>query len=193
MDFCYTVSAQGISGLGATFFITFVYGDPIKANHHLVWSQLTFIAAQRSAPWLCIGDFISSLTWKEKVGGNPSSSHDMFSFRFMLGTCQFQDLQSHSLVFTWSNKWKDPDNIRIELDRVAANLDWLSLYEDTAVLVQTVVGSDHNPTILDSGGGKTFGSRLWRFESMWFRHPDYAQTAERDWISDHRIHRRQLY
>ena len=54
---------------GHTFFMTFVYGDPVVRHHDLVWERLSLMSTTRSEAWFMIGDFNEITGNHEKRGG----------------------------------------------------------------------------------------------------------------------------
>lgn len=51
------------------FFLTCVYGDPVRAKRQEVWERLTSIGLVRNEAWLSAGDFNELMSNEEKVGG----------------------------------------------------------------------------------------------------------------------------
>lgn len=52
-----------------SFFLTGVYGDPIKERRARVWETISSFACDRNQPWLLFGDFNDIVGQHEKVGG----------------------------------------------------------------------------------------------------------------------------
>ncbi|XP_042504810.1 uncharacterized protein LOC122081684 [Macadamia integrifolia] len=168
---------------GIAFFLTSVYGDPVRENRQQVWDQLMQLGVERQSDWMCHGDFNSFLSWREKEGGNPTEPRDTVGFQNLVDSCELLDLPTHGPLFTWNNKRRGAANIRIKLDRALANQSWRSSFPDAAVYIRSSTNSDHCPLIIDSEGGRFKGHRPFRFESMWFRHPDCKPTAISAWSS----------
>ncbi|XP_043687483.1 uncharacterized protein LOC122638695 [Telopea speciosissima] len=166
---------------GATFYMTSVYGDPIKGRRQAVWDQIVMLDQGRQDEWICYGDFNSFLSWHEKEGGNKSGGRDMEKFINMLDSCSLLDLGSHGPTFTWSNKRKGKERIRVKLDRALSNQAWRRTYADTSVMVKAAINSDHAPLVIDTEGGRFKGVRPFRFEAMWFHHPDCEPIARKAW------------
>ncbi|XP_043705870.1 uncharacterized protein LOC122655670 [Telopea speciosissima] len=162
---------------GSFFYMTAVYGSPIKEKRQQVWEDIIALSMGRNEDWICYGDFNSFLSWHEKEGGDRSGKGDIAIFRHMVDTCELLELESHGPAFTWNNKRKGAANIRIKLDRAFSNLAWRRTYSEAVVFVKATVNSDHAPLIIDTEGGKAKGVRPFSFESMWFRHPDCKPIA----------------
>ena len=53
------------------FYMSFVYGDPIRQLCVAVWEELKDIDLNRSGGWFLDGDFNELMNNSEKVGGPP--------------------------------------------------------------------------------------------------------------------------
>lgn len=51
------------------FFLSCVYGNPIKARRRKVWNQLTLTGLSKDEAWLLLGDFNELMDSTEKLGG----------------------------------------------------------------------------------------------------------------------------
>ncbi|XP_043716295.1 uncharacterized protein LOC122664514 [Telopea speciosissima] len=163
------------------FFLTCVYGDPVKAARQQVWDTITEFGHIKADNWIYLWDFNSYLAWHEKKGGNRKNFKDISQFQTMLDRCQLLDIGAHGPTYTWNNHRAGRDNIIIRLDRVLANQAWRNAYLEAIVTVQGSTGSDHLPLCLDSEGGRSSGMRPFRFDSMWFTHLDCQNAATKAW------------
>ncbi|XP_043721146.1 uncharacterized protein LOC122668675 [Telopea speciosissima] len=123
---------------GSTFFMTSVYGAPVRTRRQDVWNRLIQIGGGWHIDWLCYGDFNSFLSWHEKQGGNRIGQRDIDNFKDLVNTCALVVIGTHGPCYTWNNKRKGNSNIRIKLDRAMANDAWSSSYLDVAVFVKPV-------------------------------------------------------
>lgn len=55
---------------GASFHVTFVYGEPDIPRRQAVWDSITDLGTDRSTPWLLSGDFNEIIDNSEKTGGH---------------------------------------------------------------------------------------------------------------------------
>lgn len=51
------------------FFLTCVYGDPVRGRRKWVWEKLINIGIQRDEAWVLVGDFNELRHHEEKLGG----------------------------------------------------------------------------------------------------------------------------
>ncbi|XP_043698819.1 uncharacterized protein LOC122649647 [Telopea speciosissima] len=119
-----------------------------------------------------VGDFNSYLSWTEKSGGKQYQHRDCNIFQQFISDCNLMDLGYQGPPYTWSNKRTGSDLIRVRLDRGFANASWIQDFPDYAVLNKAALGSDHSPLCIDTFGCIPKKARPFRFEDMWFTHPD---------------------
>jgi hypothetical protein len=75
------------------------------------------------------------------------------------------ELKRSGARFTWSNKQVNP--VRSMLDRVFISPEWETHFPMATLSVETRIGSDHTPLILDSGEGLLRRSNRFFFETSW--------------------------
>lgn len=90
-----------ISLCSIVFCVTFVYGDPVRANRQVVWDRLSGLGLIRDAAWLLVGDFNELLTNAEKKGGPPRDESSFWGFREMAENCKITELRSSGNRFSW--------------------------------------------------------------------------------------------
>ncbi|XP_043689330.1 uncharacterized protein LOC122640247 [Telopea speciosissima] len=163
-----------------SFYVTCVYGDPVKHKRKNVWDRIAALNHQGSK-WVCFGDFNSYLAWHEKEGGSKSSAHNGELFNDFLQACGFMDMGVNGPRFTWNNKRQGAANIRIRLDRSLCNSAWRQAFENASVLIKPTISSDHCSIMVDTEGGRVRGRRPFRFESMWTFHADFRNVASKAW------------
>ena len=82
-------------------------------------------------------------------------------------------------VFTWSNN--QDNTIFAAIDRVFSSTNWDAHFPLTTLCALPRVGSDHSPLLLDTGENNTPTSRLFRFEKLWFSHPEFITPVHKIW------------
>ncbi|CAA7017743.1 unnamed protein product [Microthlaspi erraticum] len=65
------------------FFLSCVYGDPVKAKRREVWDRLTNIGLSRDDPWVLVGDFNELMGNSEKFGGAVRNDSSFWDFRIL--------------------------------------------------------------------------------------------------------------
>ncbi|XP_043698525.1 uncharacterized protein LOC122649220 [Telopea speciosissima] len=191
MNSCFSVDSQGASGGLALMWQHYINLEILHSNRHYMDSLVRLDNGTEFHLTSVYGDLLKRKEnsfgvrlryWdKEKEGGNRPTARDVTHFRNMVESCELIDLPTHGPQFTWSNKRHGCANIRIKLDRALANHAWRSTFPNTAVTIRATLNSDHCPLIIVTEGGKFQGQRPLRFESIWFRHPEYKDTALKAW------------
>ncbi|CAM8951541.1 unnamed protein product [Rhodiola kirilowii] len=132
--------------------------------------------------WVVLGDFNEILYSNEAREGRQRFQWQMRNFREAVEDCGLSDLGFTSFLFTFSNHRLGEAEYLARLDRVFAYADWKRVHPRASVSHVQLHASDHQLIVLDidprSGGRR---ARLFRYEAMWFDHPDYAKMMEDFW------------
>lgn len=89
-------------------------------------------------------------------------------------------------MFTWTNKCKQNSSIIMEcLDRFLCNPTWLDLYPDSNVMHLPKIHFDYCPIMLDLIKNSAKPSYVFRFETMWLRHPGFQEIVKNSWYDNY--------
>lgn len=88
------------------FFLSCVYGDPVRARRQDVWDRLVDIGLRSNEAWLLAGDFNELLSSDDKLDGAVREESTFWGIRNMVSSCKTRDLRSSGNVFSWSS-WRD--------------------------------------------------------------------------------------
>ena len=127
------------------WFLTNVYGPPIRADKPAFLQELRDVAASCPGPWLVCGDFNLIYQAADKSNGRLHRSL-MRAFRRALDDSHLQELALHGRRFTWTNGRDNPTLERI--DRVFANADWFLRFPHHHLKSLALDSSDHAPLLL---------------------------------------------
>ncbi|CAM8914180.1 unnamed protein product [Rhodiola kirilowii] len=164
------------------FRLTLFYGEPAVSNRMLGWSLLRRLGEDRSFPWLVIGDFNEVVCQSEVQGGRGRQNWQMENFRRVLDDCELTDIGYLGYPFTYSNRREGEAEVRARLDRVVASHDWRSRFPRTAVKHVQLYASDHQLLVLNTDSRCDWrNKRFFRFEMMWFDHPDFTRMMNQFW------------
>ncbi|KAL9678505.1 hypothetical protein QQ045_016349 [Rhodiola kirilowii] len=106
----------------------------------------------------------------------------MENFRQALQDCNLFDLGFSGYFFTFSNRRMGEAEVKVRLDRVVATVDWRSLFPQAVVSHHHLNASDHQLLVLDTEKRMVMRrKKLFRFETMWFDHPDFPQIMDEFW------------
>jgi hypothetical protein len=96
------------------------------------------------------------------------------------------DLGFSGPKFTWNNRQFADDQVKVRLDRVVANGEFTSVFDDCNVENLITMPSDHlaifiNLSKLTEVTQRTPMQHSFRFEAAWLRAPDYREFLEKAW------------
>jgi hypothetical protein len=138
-----------------------------EVDRKLLWNNLYSMKTKVGTnPWLICEDFNVVLSLAEKWGSNRLSSYDI-EFDQCLNDLEVLDLNFSRCFYTRINKSEEPRFITIKLDRVLANMSWLSSFGSTAVEFLSEGISDHSPAIISIGTLQSFGPKPFKFYNFW--------------------------
>lgn len=164
---------------------TFVYGCPSRAGRDSVWDDIRSIARSEFLPWMCMGDFNQVLHGCDKLGGHYPSQNSLSSFHGLLSDCGLVDLEYKGPKFTWRNNRWGEDLIMERIDLAFANSKWRELHDKAMVFVEPVIGSDHNPLIMNTEVPLNRVGKPFRFESYWVTEDSCKTVVENSWTQNH--------
>lgn len=72
------------------FFLTCVYGDPVRARRQDVWDWLVEIGMRRNEAWLLTGDFNELMSNDDKLWGAVREESTFWGFRNMAHDCKIR-------------------------------------------------------------------------------------------------------
>lgn len=73
-----------------TFYLSCVYGDPVRAMRHLVWDSLSNIGTNRDEAWVLLSDFNELMNHNEKQGGQTRHESSFWDFQNLADNCKIR-------------------------------------------------------------------------------------------------------
>ncbi|KAG2330884.1 hypothetical protein Bca52824_002064 [Brassica carinata] len=159
-----------VSWKDKSFFMTGVYGDPVKGRRSAVWERLTRIGVFRKDPWFVTGDFNEIIDQSEKRGGAERSEEEGAEFRQMLSNCGLWEIQHRGYKLSWCGV-RNNELVQCRLDRSAS-----------ARYLQKGC-SDHSPVINFLDGIEWRSRAIFRYDQRWIRRDGFQDTVRRSWNS----------
>lgn len=83
------------------FFVSCVYGEPVRNNRPKLWERLSHIGAYRKEPWYMVGDFNEIRNIDEKIRGPRRSEASFQGFNDMLQIADMSEFPSTENSFIW--------------------------------------------------------------------------------------------
>lgn len=87
-----------------TFFMTFVYGDPVRQRRRVVWDKLTNINISRDTALFLVGDFNEIMNNSENLGVPIRSKATFYPFRSLVRDCRIKKVPSSGNKLSWAGK-----------------------------------------------------------------------------------------
>ncbi|XP_048613516.1 uncharacterized protein LOC125587312 [Brassica napus] len=153
------------------FFLTCVYGEPIKGKRGDVWERITRIGTTRNGAWVMTGDFNELIDPSEKIGGAARSAEEGKDFRKMLHACGLWNIKHVGYQFSWAGT-RNNENVQCRLDRIVANQAWLDMFPQASATYLQKVCSDHSPVMTN------LIEQMWRQQAE--KPTQLAQSGDRN-------------
>lgn len=165
-----------------------VYGpqrldDKIRFIDSLVDLQVRHVGL----PWVIRRDFNMIRSLSEKKGGTRALNKDSSAFQNFSESMKLVDIETKNGLCTWNNKRGGDSQVASKLDRFMISEDLINLDKEIIVGILPFVGSDHWPVQMEIKVIGTPRNRPFRFENIWFSHPDFISNIGKWWAEDLQI------
>ncbi|KAJ9542442.1 hypothetical protein OSB04_028948 [Centaurea solstitialis] len=108
-----------------------VYGANNSILRRQLWSGLRkFRAIMGNQPWVIMGDFNAMLFPHDALGGVSRRNVDMLEFFDCVEDIVVFDVRYTGIQHTWCQKPKEDSGLRRKLDRILANVEFTTRFED---------------------------------------------------------------
>ncbi|KAL9680352.1 hypothetical protein QQ045_018230 [Rhodiola kirilowii] len=131
-----------------------------------------------------MGDFNEVAHSLEVKGVRHRGMWQMRNYRECLEDCGLSDLSYRGETFTYSNRRKGEQEVKVRLDRAVANGTWREAFPHAVVRHGFSYTSDHSPFVIhleEDMGSTNDGIR--RLEPMWLRHEHFKDVMKASWNS----------
>ncbi|KAJ9536687.1 hypothetical protein OSB04_un000160 [Centaurea solstitialis] len=165
-----------------SWFCSVVYGANNSSLRKQLWSGLRkFRAIMGNQPWVLMGDFNAMLFPHDALGGMSRRNSDMVDFFECVEDIEVFDISYTGIQHTWCQKPKEEAGLRRKLDRILANVEFTTLFEDAHARFHPRGISDHSPGVLEFKGGKRKRKVGIKFENFIIHHPMFLSTVKKGW------------
>nr|GFA46476.1 hypothetical protein [Tanacetum cinerariifolium] len=163
-------------------FCSIVYAHNRYIQRRELWKNLSIHKHYvRDRPWCILGDFNVSLSTDESSSGSSRIRTGMHDFQECVDMIEVTDVNSTSLHFTWNQKPKGEYGILKKIDRVMANLEFLSLFAGACAIFQPYRISDHAPTILRLPMSCAKKPNPFKFYNLFIQNPLFKDVINQGW------------
>ncbi|KAJ9541740.1 hypothetical protein OSB04_028246 [Centaurea solstitialis] len=171
-----------VRGAAQTFFLSVVYGDNRGLNRRMLWSGLRkFKAIMGAKPWVIAGDFNCLLFPHDALGGVSRRNSDMDDFALCLEDIEVFDLRFTGIHHTWCQKPQSEGGLKRKLDRILANTDFTSTFEDASSRFLPRGLSDHSPGLLAFTSGVRIRKCAFKFDNFLVNDPNFKSIVRQHW------------
>ncbi|KAI9117578.1 hypothetical protein K1719_011744 [Acacia pycnantha] len=149
----------------------------------MLWSELRKFAFSMVDPWAVIGDFNDIALSTERTGGLSSQSARYTLFSDRMRDCNLIDLGAVGPKFTWKGpKLRGQCRLFERLDRVIANMDFISAFTDCSVqfFPKKVGTPKKNEIVFTAPTGEEINNKK-QLEQYLKAHPGGPAVSEFDW------------
>lgn len=171
-----------VSWRDKSFYLTGVYGEPVKGNRNGVWERLTRIGVNKKEPWFLTGDFNEIVDQSEKHGGAVRKDEDGAEFRQMLRDCGLWEIQHKGYKLSWHGV-RNNDLVQCRLDRSVANPAWMTLFPKATARYLQKGCSDHSPILNCLDGIEWKQRATFRYDQRWIKKEGFSETVKQSWSS----------
>ncbi|KAL8166154.1 hypothetical protein V2J09_007653 [Rumex salicifolius] len=179
-----------IDSNGDWFHLIVVYAPPMPTRRRQFWTDLEEVVATIHEPLFVGGDFNCILSIEERLGGSGGLSPDSNIFADIVGLQDLIDMGYAGSQFTWFRGNRENPGVAKRLDRIFSNVCGRLKWDRAMVRHLPATKSDHNPLylMLDPVTSADQNRRPFRFEAMWFTHPNFMSLISDVWKGDSDTH-----
>ncbi|XP_016433077.2 uncharacterized protein LOC107759612 [Nicotiana tabacum] len=159
--------------------MVYAYND--MALRRNLWKEIMDIHNHTRGPWAVKGDFNSVLHKEDRVG-SPVTVAEIRDSRQCYDLCYFQELKSAGAYYTWNNKQSGVDRVLRKIDRILANIGWLSQLPTSMVNYMTEGLFDHSPAMINWENENQRINRPFKYFNIWSMDPEFKNKVGDRWI-----------
>ena len=167
-----------------SFFVSCVYGEPVRSERPHLWERLSRIGVFRKDPWCMLGDFNEIRNNDEKIGGPRRSVISFLPFNDMLEIGEMVELQSSRDSFTWGGN-RGTLSIQSKLDRCFRNKMWHRLFPASNQVFLDKRGSDHRPVLVKLSAVSLARRGQFRFDGRFLHKKGVKEEIKKAWLTNH--------
>ncbi|XP_058075741.1 uncharacterized protein LOC131224222 [Magnolia sinica] len=158
-----------------------VYASCDKERRKELRDELRRTSNLANGPWLVCGDFNSTVTIEERLGGAPSFTASMSDFLKAINDSSLLDVGFAWSIFTWCNNRSGKGHKWVRLDRMLINTSWISSLPMFKANHLTRSCLDHSPVLMSFNDDTVDFPRPFHFQRMWTTDNDFKRVVKEAW------------
>lgn len=160
-----------------SFFLTCVYGGPVKRDRGGVWERLQRIAIDREGPWMMTGDFNELVDPTETKGGAFRKESECIEFQQTLRIYGMWEKRHAGYRYGIRNEVL----VQCRLDRTVANQEWMEMFPESQARYLKKIFSDHSRLITSMMGESWKQWASFKFDQRWIKRKGFRKVVEYCW------------
>ncbi|GKC39342.1 sugar transport protein 13, partial [Tanacetum coccineum] len=166
-------------------FCSFIYAHNGYIQRRELWKSLSlhkvFVC---NRPWCLLGDFNATLYLEESTAGSSRIDIAMRDFKACVDDIEVLDVQNSGLQYTWNQKPKGADGILKKLDRIMANMEFMSDFVGAHAIFKPYRNSDHSPSLLCIPTAAKDKPKPFKFYNIITMHDKFKEIVQNVWITE---------
>ncbi|KAL8143992.1 hypothetical protein V2J09_017024 [Rumex salicifolius] len=174
-----------ISNKGKLCSFCFAYAPPSAYRRRVFWRDIETELISFQGPCFFGGDLNCILRDDERSGGSGALHPDSNIFQDMVDNVGLIDMGFSGQPFTWSRGSSPRDLVAKRLDRMFMNMEAFVAWPTCSIRHLPKLCSDHTPLLFKLDPIQKFdrSRRPFRFEAVWFTHPQFHDFIRSKWNS----------
>lgn len=136
------------------------------------------VSIHDTLPLVIGGDFNLVRNIEDKSTQNVNMGL-MEEFNKCIEDLALMEIKKARVRYTWTNKQANP--IFSNIDRIFVNTEWENKFPLCFAYGLIIIGSNHNPIVLDNGEQYTQRVRQFFFEKQWLNQEGFKEGVKRRW------------
>ncbi|GJS81519.1 hypothetical protein Tco_0748060 [Tanacetum coccineum] len=166
-------------------FCSFIYAHNKYIQRRSLWNALGHHKNYvRNRPWCLLGDFNATLFLEESTAGSSRIDIAMREFKECVDDIEVVDVTNSGLQYTWNQKPRGNDGILKKLDRIMANMAFISEFVGVHAVFKPYRNSDHSPSILSVPMAVQGKPKPFKFYNIITKHERFREIVQGTWCNE---------
>ncbi|GJW18232.1 RNA-directed DNA polymerase, eukaryota, reverse transcriptase zinc-binding domain protein [Tanacetum coccineum] len=162
---------------------SFIYAANAGMERRILWNDLQLAKCiTNGLPWVIMGDFNVTLKLEEHSASSSVISCDMQDFIDCVNLIEVEDVCMTSMYYTWIKSPSNPStSILKKLDRIMANEEFISKYNQAFVVFHPFMISDHSHVVLTISNSISKKKKSFKIANFVADKKEFMDLVENHW------------